>query len=72
MAAESTVRFADTEVYKVDQKPQDPEGAKAIRSYLTAAITPVLLKALVQMEAEDPPRPILWLADYLERQEDSA
>ena len=71
MAAESTVRFADTEVYKVE-KPQDPEGTKAIRSYLTAAITPVLLKALVQMEAEDPPRPILWLADYLERQEDSA
>ena len=63
-AEEGAVKPAGDELAG-EQKP------RAIRSYLTATITPVVLQALVRMEAEDPPRPVQWLADYLEDAESS-
>lgn len=53
-----------------DESVNAPKNA-AVRSYLSATITPVLLKALVALEKEDatptpPDRPVLWLAQYLE------
>ena len=47
---------------------QEKEGSAAVRSYLTATLTPVLLKAIMALEEADPPptRPIQWVADYLE------
>jgi len=45
-------------------------GSAAVRSYLNATLTPVLLKALMKMEDEQPNRPILWLAEYLENYSD--
>ena len=54
-----------------DAASKEPQQPRAIRSYLTATITPIVLQALVRMEAEDPPRPVQWLADYLENAESS-
>ena len=38
----------------------------AVRSYLTATITPALLDGLMELDKEERDRPILWLAQYLE------
>ena len=51
-----------------DQVPAP--GNAAIRSYLTARLTPVLVKALIKMDEENPSRPLQWLASYLEEYTD--
>lgn len=38
----------------------------AVRSYLTATITPALLNGLMELDKEDRDRPVIWLAQYLE------
>ena len=57
-------------VYNVQLSPPantEGEGTTAVRSYLNATLTPVLLKALMALDEQHPTpqRPILWLADYL-------
>lgn len=47
------------------QEGEAPKGSPAIRSYLTATLTPVLLKALVELDKEERDRPVVWLAQYL-------
>ena len=50
-------------------KPDEPMAAPknaAVRSYLNATITPALLKGLMELEKEDPQRPVVWLAEWLE------
>lgn len=47
------------------QPTEEGEKNAAVRSYLNATITPALLKALVAMEKENPERPVVWLANYL-------
>jgi hypothetical protein len=53
-----------------DQLVPAPSGNAAIRSYLTARLTPVLVKALIKMDEENPSRPLQWLASYLEEYTD--
>jgi len=49
---------------------EEKEKSPAIRSYLTATITPALLTALVELDKEERENPVQWLADYLERSEE--
>jgi hypothetical protein len=57
----------DAEHSAASQSAEVPSpGNAAIRSYLTARLTPVLVKALIQMDEENPSRPLQWLATYLE------
>lgn len=63
------------------EAPAAEPAHAAVRSYLTATITPALLKGLVALEKEEQRRkdvgtegdwrPLLWLADYFENDDGS-